>query len=108
VVRQAILGIQDLPFDLRRLLRRLEHDNISINLHHKGLEQHDEAVKIASNRITLGVIIGSLVIGSSLIVTTHIPPYLFGYSALGIVGYLISGVLGLYVIWDIIFHGRHK
>jgi len=108
VVRQAILGMQELPFDLRRLLRRLEHDNVSINLNHKGLEQHDEAVKIAANRISLGVIIGSLIIGSSLIVTTGIQPHLFGYSALGIVGYLISAVLGLYVIWDIIRHGRHK
>jgi ubiquinone biosynthesis protein len=108
VMRQAILGIQDLPFDIRRLLRRLEHDNLSINLKHLGLEQHDEAVKIAANRITLGVIIGSLIIGSSLIVQTGIQPHLFGYSALGIVGYLISAVLGLYVIWDIIRHGRHK
>lgn len=108
VVRQTLVGLQDLPFEFRRLVRRLEHDNLSINLQHRGLEAHDEAVKIAANRIALGVIIGSLIIGSSLIVTTGIQPHLFGYSALGIVGFLISAVLGLYVIWDIIRHGRHK
>ncbi|MBI5691372.1 MAG: AarF/ABC1/UbiB kinase family protein [Verrucomicrobia bacterium] len=108
MLRHTLLGLQDLPFELRRLVRRLEHDSLAINLHHRGLEDHDDAVKIAANRISLGVIIGSLIIGSSLIVTTGIEPHLLGYPALGIVGYLLSAVLGLYVIWDIIRHGRHK
>lgn len=107
-LRHALAGLQDVPFELRRLVRRLEHDSLAINLHHRGLEGHDEAVKIAANRIALGVIIGSLIIGSSLIVTTGIEPYLWGYPAMGIVGYVLSAVLGLYVIWDIIRHGRHK
>jgi ubiquinone biosynthesis protein len=107
-LRHTFAGLQDLPFELRRLVRRLEHDNLAINLHHRGLERHDEAVRVAANRIALGVIIGALIIGSSLIVTTGIQPHLFGYPALGIIGYLLSAVLGLYVIWDIIRHGRHK
>lgn len=108
MLRHTFMGLQDLPFELRRLVRRLEHDSLAINLHHRGLEDHDDAVKIAANRITLGVIIGSLIIGSSLIVTTGIQPHLLGYPALGIVGYLLSAVLGLYVVWDIFRHGRHK
>jgi ubiquinone biosynthesis protein len=107
-LRHTFAGLQDLPFELRRLVRRLEHDNLAINLHHRGLEHHDDAVKIAANRIALGVIIGALIIGSSLIVTTGIEPHLLGYPALGIIGYLLSAILGLYVIWDIIRHGRHK
>jgi ubiquinone biosynthesis protein len=108
MLRHAFAGLQDLPFDLRRLVRRLEHDSLAINLHHRGLEEHEHTVKIAANRIALGVIIGALIIGSSLIVTTGIQPHLLGYPALGIIGYLLSAVLGLYVVWDIIRHGRHK
>ncbi len=108
MLRHALLGLQDLPFELRRLVRRLEHDSLAINLHHRGLEDHDDAVKIAANRITLGVIIGALIMGSSLIITTKIEPHLFGYPALGIIGYVLSAILGLYVIWDIFRHGRHK
>jgi ubiquinone biosynthesis protein len=107
-IRHVAAGLQDFPFELRRLIRRLEHDSLAINLHHRGLEDHDDAVKIAANRIALGVIIGALIIGSSLIVTTGIQPHLLGYPALGIVGYLLSALLGLYVVWDIIRHGRHK
>ncbi|MCB1103565.1 MAG: AarF/ABC1/UbiB kinase family protein [Opitutaceae bacterium] len=108
LLRGTLSGLQDLPSSLHRLMRRLEHDNITINLQHRGLEDHDDAMKIAANRITLGVIIGALIIGSSLIVTTGIQPHLLGYPALGIVGYLLSAILGLYIIWDIIRHGRHK
>jgi ubiquinone biosynthesis protein len=106
--RQTLIGLQGMPFELRRLVRRLEHDNLAINLNHRGLEQHDDAIKVAANRIALGVIIGALIIGSSLIVITGIQPHLFGYPALGIIGYVLSAVLGLYVIWDIIGHGRHR
>ena len=108
MLRHTLIGLQDLPFELRRLVRRLEHDNLAINLNHRGLEKHDDAIKIAANRIALGVIIGALIIGSSLIVITGIQPHLLGYPALGIIGYLLSAVLGLYVIWDIIRHGRHR
>jgi ubiquinone biosynthesis protein len=108
ILRSVLNSLQDLPAELHRLVRRLEHDNLTINLHHRGLEDHDYAMKVAANRITLGVIVGSLIIGSSLLVTTGIQPHLFGYPALGIIGYLMSAILGLYVVWDIIRHGRHK
>ena len=106
--RHLLPGLQELPMELGRLVRRLGHDNLAINLHHRGLGEHDDAMKVAANRIALGVIIGALIIGSSLIVTTGATPHLLGYPALGIIGYLVSALLGLRVVWDIIHHGRHR
>jgi len=48
--------------------------------------------------LTVGIIIGSLLIGSSLIITTGVEPLLWGFPAIGIVGFLISGLLGLYIV----------
>jgi ubiquinone biosynthesis protein len=107
-VRGSAQGLRDLPLELRRLMRRLEHDNLTVNFQHKGLEDLQDTVGVAASRITLGVIVGSLIVGSSLIVTTGAGPRLFGYPALGIVGYLISVLLGFYIVFDIIRHGRHK
>ena len=104
-VGSALGGLQELPGGISRLIRRFEQDDITINFNHRGL---DDALKIAANRITLGVVSGSLVIGSSLIVTTGIRPYLFGYPALGIVGYLLSAMIGFYVMWDIVRRGGHR
>lgn len=108
LLRSSVTGLQDLPGDVYRIIRRIEHDDLTINFQHKGLGGMEDAFKTASNRITLGVIIGSLIVGSSLIITTNISPYLFGYPALGMVGYLLSAVLGLYVVWDIFRHGHHR
>jgi ubiquinone biosynthesis protein len=107
-LRGSIAGMKDLPQDLRRLVRRLEQDNLTVNFQHKGLENLEETMSVAANRITLGVIVASLIVGSSLIVTTGAGPRLFGYPALGIVGYLISAFFGSYIVFDIVRHGRHK
>lgn len=108
MLRDTAEGLRDLPMELRRLVRRLEHDDFTVNFQHRGLERLDQSLQAASNRLTLGVIIGALIIGSSMIVTTGIHPLLFGYPALGIVGYLISALLGLYVVWGIIRRDGHR
>jgi ubiquinone biosynthesis protein len=107
-LRGALSSLQDLPASVQRLVRRLEHDQITVNLDHHGLDDLDNSIETASNRITLGLVSGSLIIGSSMIVTTGIRPLLFGYPALGIVGYLLSAMVGFYIIWDIVRHGRHR
>ncbi len=108
LLRSLLAGARELPGDIFRIIRRIEHDDLTIKFQHKGLEQLDDAVTSAANRITLGVIIGSLIMGSSLIIHTNVGPYLFGYPALGMVGYMLSALLGFYVIFDIFRHGRHK
>lgn len=107
-LRAGLGGLRDLPGEMRRVLRRLERDDLTIRFQHIGLEDLDDALKTASNRITLGVVIAALLVGSSLVITTRIEPYLFGYPALGIIGYVLSALFGLYVVWDIVRHGRHK
>jgi ubiquinone biosynthesis protein len=105
----AVGRLGDVPAELDRLLRRLEQDDLTVNFQHRGLEGLNEALRTASNRIALGLIIGALIIGSSQIITAGIKGYqLFGYPVLGIVGYLLSALLGFWVIVDIIRHGRHK
>jgi ubiquinone biosynthesis protein len=99
----------DLPAELERLLRRLEQDDLTVNFQHRGLEGLNDAFRTASNRIALGLIIGALIIGSSQIITAGIGEHkLFGYPPLGIAGFVLSALLGLWVIWDIFRHGRHK
>jgi ubiquinone biosynthesis protein len=37
-----------------------------------------------------------------LIITTGIPPLIMGYPVLGLVGYFISALLGLWIVFDIL------
>jgi ubiquinone biosynthesis protein len=107
-LRGTLLGLKDLPLEARRLLRRLEHDNLTVNFQHRGLEPLERTLGLAANRVTLGVIVAALIVGSSLIVTTGTGPRLFGFPALGIIGYLISALFGLYIVFDIVRRGGHR
>lgn len=108
MIAAGLLKIKELPDDLQRLIRRFEEEDLSINLHHKGLNSFGDWLSSAINRLVLAIIIGSLIIGSSLIITTGVEPHLWGYPVFGIAGYTISAMLGLWVMIDIIRHGHHK
>ena len=98
----------DLPIDLHRLAQRISQDDLTINFQHRGLEDLDDAINKASSRLTLALIVGSLIVGSSLIIHAKVAPSFYGFSVLGISGYLLSMMIGLWSVWDIFRHGRHK
>ncbi|MFO8164797.1 MAG: hypothetical protein R6T98_09715, partial [Desulfatiglandales bacterium] len=54
------------------------------------------------NRLTFGIIIAAMIIGSTMIITTGVGPLLFGFPALGVIGYMISALLGLWLVFNII------
>jgi ubiquinone biosynthesis protein len=89
---------QHIPENLQRILQRIEDEELQLNFHHTGTENMEETFNSSMNRLTVGIIIGSLLIGSSLVITTGVEPLLWGYPAIGILGFLFSGLLGLYIV----------
>jgi ubiquinone biosynthesis protein len=69
---------------------------------HQNLGPLRNTLDSITNRLTFGIIIAAMIIGSSMIITTGIGPFLFGFPALGVIGYLISGLLGLWLVFNII------
>ena len=104
---QGLQYLQGLPEELRRILKKVEKDSLKVNLQHKGLDKLDYTISDASNKITLGIIIGCLIVGSSLVITTDIPPLLFDIPVIGWIGYVMSMILGVWVVIDI-FRGNRR
>ena len=97
-VLSLLRNLQQIPEQAQRILQRVEDEDIQINMHHAGTENLEETFNASMNRLTVGVIIGSLIIGSSLVITTGVRPLLWGYPAIGILGFLVSGLLGFYIV----------
>lgn len=95
-----------LPGNLKELLSHITNNNFKIDLEHRGLERLIKTMDQSSNRISFSFIIGSLIIGSSLIVQTGAGPQLFDMPALGLFGYSIAAFLGLWLAIGIIGSGR--
>jgi len=98
----------ELPEDLQRVLHRIEDEELSILLEHQGFDQASQTIHHAFSRLSLAVIIGALIIGSSFVINTGLEPLIWGYPALGLIGYLLSVTLGLYVAYDILRGGYSK
>jgi ubiquinone biosynthesis protein len=106
-VSTALSKLQELPGDIQRVLRRFESQDISVRLLLDGMDRLDELLSSATNRLVMGVIIAATIIGSSMLVAFSQRTTFFGMP-LGYLGYLISTLLGLWIVIDILRHGRHK
>ncbi len=106
--REKLTQLTELPQDLQRVLHQLEDGELPIVLEHRGVDRATNTIHHAFSRLSLAVIIGSLIIGSSLVINTGTEPLLWGYPAIGIVGYLLSAAIGAYVAFDILRSGRKR
>jgi len=104
----GITRLRNFPGAIERLLGNLEDGKLGISLHHKGLDSLEKTLSTSANRIVMALVIAALIIGSSTVITTGVEPFIWGYPSIGIVGFMLSGVIGLYLVWDILRHGRHK
>ena len=107
-LREKFKQLSELPQDLQRIFHRLEDGELPIILEHRGVNRATNTIHHAFSRLSLAVIIGSLIIGSSLVINTGVEPLLWGYPAIGILGYLMSATIGAYVAFDILRSGHEK
>lgn len=106
-LREALEVIADLPRDFSRLIREARHGRLKIDLDLKRLDHFGQQLDRASNRLTMGILTASLVVGSSIIMTVHGGPQLFGLPLFGLLGFLIAFVNSLWIIFSIWRSGKH-
>lgn len=108
-LQTSLRQMQQLPGDLQRVLRRVENEDLTVNLRHQGFERFEAQATSAINRLVFAIIVGSLIIGSSMVIHSNLPPLVWGsYPIVGVAGYFGSAILGLWIVFDILRHGRHK
>ncbi|UCD65305.1 MAG: AarF/ABC1/UbiB kinase family protein [Deltaproteobacteria bacterium] len=91
----------NLPGAIQRILQKVEQGELNIQFKHENLGGLQKSLDNVSNRLSFSIILASLIIGSSMIITTGVKPLIFGYPAIGLVGYLISAILGMVVVINI-------
>ncbi len=103
----ALVGaVKDIPADLRDIIKQIRQGRVKIVFEHRGLEKFIYEMDRSSNRISFALIISALVVASSLLITADIGPHLLGFPLLGLAGYLIAGLMGLWLLVSILRSGR--
>jgi len=98
--------IAEFPSQADRLMRKVLDDRLRIEFLHKGLEDFMGEMDRSSNRLTFGVIIAALIIGSSLVTAAEAAPKFLGLPVLGVLGFVIASVLGFWLAVQILRSGK--
>ncbi|OGQ01500.1 MAG: hypothetical protein A2W38_05170 [Deltaproteobacteria bacterium RBG_19FT_COMBO_58_16] len=96
-----------LPRQADEMMKKIIGDRLSIEFVHRGLEDFMGEIDRSSNRLTFAVIMAALIVGSSLIIASgKEAPLILGYPLIGVVGFVIASLLGLWLAIQIIRSGK--
>ncbi|MHC4563328.1 MAG: ABC1 kinase family protein [Planctomycetota bacterium] len=106
-VKEAGLLATKLPGDLIAVLEKLKRGRLQLHVQHEHLESMVKTVDKSSNRVSFAMIIAGLLVASSMLITQEGTVLgLSSFQAVGMLGYLVAAVLGLWLIISIM-RSRH-
>jgi ubiquinone biosynthesis protein len=100
--REVYHLFRELPGDIRELSHNLRNNRFTIVIEHTGLKEPMERIDEASKRISLSMVISSIVIASSVIALASIEPRFLGVPVLGLVGFAIAVGLSIWLVFTTI------
>jgi ubiquinone biosynthesis protein len=93
--------LRDLPYDAGVVLDQLKKGRVKIEFEHIGLEPIRKTLEKVSNHIALTLLLAALLIASSLIILSGIPPQIASIPIIGLAGFGISAILFIWLVISI-------
>ena len=96
------------PGLMSEALRRLAAGTWELNLKHANLDRLAHEMDRSSNRLSLALVIAAIIVGSSVVVSANTELTFAGMpvQVLGLIGYVVAGVMGMGLAWAIFRSGR--
>jgi ubiquinone biosynthesis protein len=105
-VKDMVSVLTGLPRDLAKFFKELRRGRVRIDVDVKRLERFGQQLDRSTNRLTLGIMTASLVIGSSIVMTIQAGPKIFGMPILGFLGFLIAVFNSIWIVFSIWRSGK--
>ncbi|MBX6393468.1 MAG: ubiquinone biosynthesis protein UbiB, partial [Burkholderiales bacterium] len=90
-----------LPRDIARVLRMARRGRLELHVDVQSLRRVGNQLDRAANRLTVGIVIAALIIGSSIVMTVPGGPSLLGLPLFGLLGFLGAAVGGVWLLLSI-------
>ncbi len=103
---EFIRFFRELPNELQDILNQARDGELRIEFEHEGLEPMMFSLDKITNRIVFAIVLAALIIGSSLIVLSGVPPKWYNIPIIGLSGFVIAGIMGFWLLWSILHHGK--
>jgi ubiquinone biosynthesis protein len=98
---------RELPFQVHDILEEVRDGQVEVGFVHKGLDEFMQRIDLVFNRLILAMIVAGGLLGSSILgafVTAG--PEVFGINFLAVIGFLLSGALGIWLFVGVLRSGR--
>lgn len=105
-LHQVVNLLSQLPGDTMRLLRAARRGRLHIHIDVHHLERVVDQLDRAASRVTIGMVVASLVIGSSIVMNVSGGPTLLGLPAFGLLGFLGAVTGAIWLLWSILRSGH--
>jgi len=99
--------LREAPHQIHEILEELRDGQIEVGFVHKGLEDFLADLQKVFNRLVVALIVTGGLIGSSLIgIFAKAGPHLLGVNVISILGFALSAVLGIWLLYGVVRSGR--
>ena len=97
----------EVPRQVHDILNELRDGELEVKISNPGIDDLAHHMDVSINRIAVALVILGGLIGSSLIgVLAKDGPHLLGLHLLSVVGFVMSGAFGLWLLWGVLRSGR--
>jgi ubiquinone biosynthesis protein len=93
--------LNEFPENARAIMNQVRHGKMKFEFEHRGLEDMLQRHEHISSRISSAIVLGSLIVGSSLMTNSGVPPKWNEIPVIGILGFVVAAVMGFGLLWDI-------
>jgi ubiquinone biosynthesis protein len=99
--------VRDMPYQVHDFLEEARDGQLEVGFVHKGLDEFMRKLDVAFNRLVIALVVVGGLIGSSLIgIFSTEGPQIAGVNFLSFIGFVLSVVLGLWLLWGVLRSGR--
>ena len=98
--------ISHLPRQVRNVVRKVLRNDIRVNIHHEELGHFIRDLDKSSNRLAFSIITAAIIVASSIIIHSGLGRTIFGLPLFGLIGYVIAGFFGLWILIGILRSGQ--
>jgi ubiquinone biosynthesis protein len=97
----------ELPYQVHDVLQEIRDGQIEVGFVHKGLDEFMHKLDVIFNRLVIALVVAGGLLGSSLIgILATEGPQIFGIHFLSVLGFIMSGVLGAWLLVGVLRSGR--
>ncbi len=98
---------REAPFQWYDFMEQIRDGQIEVGFVHKGLDEFLADMQRVFNRLVIALIVAGGLIGSAMIgVFSTSGPTILGVNALSVIGFVLSTILAVWLLWGVIRSGR--